>query len=38
MRKEHFAALDKNKTLNLEIDQVLALIAEYEQVNRELLD
>ncbi len=29
MRKEHFAALDKNKSLNSEIDRVLALIAEY---------
>ena len=38
LRKEHFAALDKNKCLNLEIDKVLALIAEYELVNRELLD
>jgi hypothetical protein len=38
LRKEHFASLDKNKNLNLEIDQVLALISEYEQVNRELLD
>ena len=38
LRKDHFAALDKNKNLNMEIDQVLALIAEYEQVNRELLD
>ena len=38
LRKEHFASLDKNKSLNMEIDQVLALIAEYEQVNRQLLD
>jgi len=38
LRKEHFASLDKNKNLNLEIDKVLALIAEYELVNRELLD
>jgi len=38
LRKDHYAALDKNKNLNMEIDQVLALIAEYEQVNRELLD
>lgn len=38
LRKDHFAALDKNKNLNMEIDQVLALISEYEQVNRELLD
>jgi hypothetical protein len=34
MRKEHFASLDKNKSLNLEIDKALALITEYEQVNR----
>lgn len=38
LRKQHFSALDHNKNLNLEIDKVLALIAEYEQVNRELLD
>jgi len=38
LRKDHYAALDKNKNLNMEIDQVLALIAEYEQVNKELLD
>ena len=38
LRKEHFAALEKNKGLNFEIDRVLALIAEYEQVNRELVD
>lgn len=38
MRKEHFASLEKNKNLNFEIDKVLALIAEYEQVNRELID
>ena len=38
LRKEHFASLEKNKNLNFEIDKVLALIAEYEQVNRELVD
>ena len=38
LREEHFAALEKNKGLNLEVDKVLALIAEYEQVNRELMD
>jgi chromosome segregation ATPase len=38
LRKDHFSALDKNKNLNNEIDRVLALIAEYEQVNRELLE
>lgn len=38
LRKEHFASLDKNKNLNSEIDKALALIAEYELVNRELLD
>ena len=30
--------MEKNKGLNFEIDRVLALIAEYEQVNRELVD
>jgi hypothetical protein len=30
--------LDKNKSLNGEIDRLLALIAEYEQVNKELVD
>ena len=30
--------MDKNKNLNNEIDRVLALIAEYELVNRELLE
>ncbi len=30
--------LDKNKGLNGEIDRLLALIAEYEQVNKELVD
>jgi len=29
LRKEHFAAIDKNKSLNSEIDRVLALITEY---------
>jgi len=38
LRKDHFASLDRNKNLNMEIDKVLALIAEYELVNRELLD
>ncbi len=38
LREEHFAALEKNKGLNLEVDKVLALITEYEQVNRELMD
>ena len=38
LRKEHFASLDRNKNLNMEIDKVLALISEYELVNRELLD
>lgn len=38
LRKEHFASLEKNKGLNNEIDRVLALIAEYELVNRELLE
>lgn len=38
LRKEHFAALDKNKNLNFEIDKVLAMIADYEQANRELVD
>ena len=38
LRKDHFASLDKNKNLNMEIDKVLALIAEYVLVNRELLD
>lgn len=30
--------LDKNKSLNSEVDRLLALIAEYEQVNKELVD
>lgn len=30
--------MDKNKGLNGEIDRLLALIAEYEQVNKELVD
>lgn len=38
LRKEHFAALDRNKALNGEIDKVLTLIAECEMVNRELVD
>lgn len=38
LRKQHFSSLEQNKNLNMEIDKVLALIAEYEQVNRELLD
>jgi hypothetical protein len=38
LRKGHFLNLDKNKSLNGEIDRLLALIAEYEQVNKELVD
>lgn len=38
MRKSHFSNLDRNKSLNGEIDRLLALIAEYEQVNKELVD
>jgi hypothetical protein len=38
LRKEHFAGLDKNKKLNVEIDHMLSLIAEYELVNKELLE
>ena len=38
LRKEHYAGLEHNKQLNNEIDKVLALIAEYEQVNKELID
>ena len=37
-RKEHFLGIDRNKTLNEEVDRLLALIAEYEHVNKELLD
>ena len=38
LRKEHFVGIDRNKQVNAELDKVLALIHEYEQVNRELLD
>ena len=38
LRKEHFIGIDSNKQLNGEIDKTLALIHEYEQVNKELLD
>jgi len=38
LRKEHFNALDRNKDLNHDIDKILALISDYEQVNKELLD
>lgn len=38
LRKEHFIGIDTNKQLNGEIDKTLALIHEYEQVNKELLD
>jgi hypothetical protein len=38
LRKEHFKALDRNKNLNNQIDQMLALIAEYEVVNQDLLN
>lgn len=38
LRREHMNNLDKNKSLNGEIDRLLALIAEYEQVNKELVD
>ena len=38
MRKEHFMGLDRNKQLNGEIDKLLALISEYELVNKELID
>ena len=30
--------LDRNKQLNGEIDKLLALISEYELVNKELID
>lgn len=38
LRKEHFLGLDDNKRLNGELDSLLALISEYELVNRELVD
>ena len=30
--------MDRNKDLNHDIDKILALISDYEQVNKELLD
>ena len=38
MRKEHFASLEESKKLNGELDRLLALISEYELVNKDLLD
>lgn len=36
LRNEHFQRLDQNKLLNGEIDRLLSIIAEYEQVNKEV--
>lgn len=38
LRKEHYLAIETNRNNHAEMDQILALIHEYEQLNKELVD